>query len=614
MAKKGTGNRIFVGVVVVLLFFGLMFTDLGSFNSHNRTIGTVGDKEITTRQYQIALNNQIRAFEAQEQRPIPMQQALALGIDRAVQARLVTERALDNEAANLGISVGDDRVLEEILRTPAFRGTDGEFDRTAYRGALSRTGQTEATFEAAIRDQGARTLLQGAVVGAVTAPEAYADALVQFIGEQRVITWAAVDETHLTAPLPGATDADLQAYYASNPAPFTAPEQREITYAWVTPDMIQDDLEVSEDDLRRAFEDREAQFNQPERRLVERLVFLDDDAAAAALARVQDGEATFEDLVTERGLALTDADMGDVDRRDLGAAADGVFAATPGDVVGPFATDLGPALFRMNAVLAAQVTTFEEASADLRQELSADRARRQIDTLAEDFNDMLAGGATLEQLAETTQMEVGTLSFDQNSFSGIAAYETFRLAANSVTEDDFPTLENLEDGGVFALRLDAITPPTLRPFDEVADQVRTAWDAEKMRDAINARAAQIAATITPDSNINDTGLLAIAEPSLTRRSFVEGTPPAFMTEVFEMAPGEVRVVPSSRNTLIVRLESIAPPAADDPNTTANRDAVLQSAAAGIAQDIFQAYANTLQTQTDVTLDQAAINAIHAQFQ
>lgn len=614
MAKKGTGNRIFVGIVIVLLFFGLMFTDLGSFSSFQRTIGTVGKKEITTQEYQIALTNQISAFEQQVQQPIPMQRALELGIDRSVLAQLVTERTLDNEAAKLNISIGDARVRDEVLRIPAFRGISGDFDRTAYRSALSRRGQTEASFEASIRDQGARTLLQGAVVGGIPAPTPYAQALVQFIGEQRTVTWAAVDASHLIAPLPGPTDENLQTYYTDNPAAFTAPEKREITYAWVTPAMIQDGLEIPEEDLRQAYETRLSEYVQPERRLVERLIFPDDAAATAAFARVQAGEATFEDLVTERGLTIQDADMGDVSQADLGAAGAGVFAAQTAQVVGPFPTDLGPALFVVNAVLAAQEIPFEEAQDDLRLELSADRARRLISTIGEDLNDMLAGGATLEQLDETTQMELGTISFDEDTFDGIAAYESFRLAASEVTQDQFVELYDLEDGGIFALRLETVTPPTVRPFEDVADQVRTAWNANQQREAIAARAADIAATITSDSNINDTGLLAIAEPALTRRSFVEGTPPSFMTDVFEMTPGEVKVIPSTNNTLIVRLEAIAPPNPDDPQTTATLDAVAQSAAEGIAQDVFDAYANALQAQTDVSLDQGAINTINAQVQ
>lgn len=614
MAEKKQGKRYGVWIIMVLLFVGLLGFGAGGLSGNIRSLGTVGDKDISVTQYQTELTAQIRAFEAQVRQPIPFQQAQALGIDQRVLAQIVTERSLDNEATDLGISVGDERVREEVLRIPAFRGLNGEFDREAYRSALQRNGQTEASFETSIREDATRTLLQAAIVGGVPAPDAYADAIVQFVGEQRTVTWAAVEADDLTEPLPGPTPDDLQTYYTENPDAFTAPEKREITYVWLTPDMIQDDITVPEEELRQAYDARSEQYIRPERRLVERLVFENDDTASAAIARIEAGEATFEDLVAERGLELSDTDLGDVSLGELGDAGDAIFAANPTDVIGPLPSEFGPALFRMNAVLAAQETTFEQASDALRIELSADRARRQIESIAESINDLLAGGATMENLDETTQLTLGTISFDENSSESIAAYESFRNVAATVAQGDFPDLEILEDGGIYALRLDSITPPTVRDFDDVADAVRRAWGEQTEQDAILAKAEELASTITADSNMNDTGLLAIAEPPLTRRSFVEGTPPTFMTEVFEMEPGEVKVIPSVNNSLIVRLESIAPPDADDPQTTAERQSLAQTGAQGIAQDIFTAYADALQSRTDVNLDQAAINAVNAVFQ
>ena len=58
-------------------------------------------------------------------------------------------------------------------------------------------------------------------------------------------------------------------------------------------------------------------------------------------------------------------DLGDVRKIDLGRAGDAVFAAAAGDIVGPLDSAVGPALFRVNAVLAAQETTFEEALPEL---------------------------------------------------------------------------------------------------------------------------------------------------------------------------------------------------------------------------------------------------------
>ena len=128
-------------------------------------------------------------------------------------------------------------------------------------------------------------------------------------------------------------------------------------------------------------------------------------------------------------------------------------------------------------MLAAQVTPFEEVRDVLTDELAMDRARRAIAGRREQIDDLLASGATLEEIAAETPMELGTMEFGPDSADGIAAYAGFRDAANRVTVDDFPELIELEDGGLVALRLDALLDPALLPFEEVADRVRENWIA-----------------------------------------------------------------------------------------------------------------------------------------
>ncbi|MEC8042670.1 MAG: peptidylprolyl isomerase, partial [Pseudomonadota bacterium] len=140
------------------------------------------------------------------------------------------------------------------------------------------------------------------------------------------------------------------------------------------------------------------QFIVAERRLVERLIYSDATAADAAKAALDAGEKDFETLVADRGLDLADVDMGDVTAASLGAAGSDVFALDGTGVVGPVETTLGPALFRVNGVLPGSETTLDEAREELHAELASDAARRQIDRVAEDLDDLLAGGATLEEL------------------------------------------------------------------------------------------------------------------------------------------------------------------------------------------------------------------------
>lgn len=611
MAKKDKpryGAWIIVGVILV----GLAGFGSGGLSGNIRNIGTVGEKEVSVASYQRALNDQIRAVSAQFGQQITFQQAQAFGIDQLALSQVVLLRTLDNEADQLGISVGDERVFERLRAIPSFQGAGG-FNRETYRLALQQSGQSAAEFEAGIREETARTLLQGAVVSGVPAPQAYADAMVQYMSESRDITWAVVDAEDLTAPVPGATEAAQQEYYDANPAEFTLPEARNITYAWLTPTMILDEMVVPDEAVERLYNERIAEFVQPERRLVERLVYLDADRAEEAMARLNAGETTFEELVAERGLSLTDVDLGDVSKDDLRAAGDAVFAADTGEVVGPFNSNLGPAIFRMNAVLSEQVTTLEEATPDLREELAADAARDYINDRTDAIIDLLAGGATMADLAERTEMELGTVNWTPDTIDGIAAYDAFRDAAATVQEGAFPEIIDLADGGIFALTLDGITPPTLQPLEDVRDAVAQAWQAQARQEAILARAEEIAADILPLTGFDTLGLDPVIDQGLTRRSFVEGTPPNFNDVLFDMSIGEVRVVDAFDRALIVRLDNIAAPDLTDPSVIAQRDALAENARAGIAQDIFDAYATSVQQRTETSLNQQTINAVNAQF-
>lgn len=607
--KPRYGAWIIVGVVLL----GLAGFGSGGLSGNIRNIGTVGDKDVTIAAYQRALNEQIRGLSAQFGQQISFQQAQSFGIDRMALNQVVLLRTLDNEASQLGISVGDERVLERLRAIPSFQGAGG-FNRETYRLALQQTGQSAAEFETEIREETARGLLQGAVVSGIPTPDAYADALVQYISENRSITWAVVDADDLTSPVPGATDAAQQEYYDAHPDEFTLPESRDITYVWLTPTMILDDMVVPDEAVERLYNERIAEYQQPERRLVERLVYLDQSRAAEAMARLEAGEATFEELVAERGLSLTDIDLGDVSQEDLRGAGEAVFAAETGAVVGPINSPLGPALFRMNAVLAAQETPFEDAAPELREELAADAARQFINDSTDQIIDLLAGGATLDDLAARTDMELGTINWTPDNTEGIAAYDAFRREAGAVEEGQFPEIVDLADGGIFALRLDGIVPPTLQPLDDVRDAVSAAWQAQARQAAVIAKAEEISADILPLTGFDTLGLEPLVEENLTRRSFVEGTPPDFNDQIFAMNVGDVRVIDAVDRALIVRLDDIAAPDLSDESVIAQRDALAETARAGISQDIFDAYATSLQQRTETSLNQQTINAVNAQFQ
>jgi peptidyl-prolyl cis-trans isomerase D len=611
--RAGKSSNLVVWAVLGLLVFALGGFGISNFGGSVRSIGAVGDAEITTSDYAFALQSALRAAQAQGQ---TVSLATPAGEDLAASVRrqLLGAAALESEASRLGLSVGDERVRAEVLATPAFQGPDGQFDRQAYGFTLRQNGLSEAQFESRIRREAASGLVGSAVLAGLVPPAAQVDALAAYAGERRDILWARLDPSALTEPLPEPTEAEIEAQYAATPEAYTEPEKRRLTYVALTPEMVIGDIAVDEAELRALYAERSDEYNRPERRLVERLVFPSPEEAQAAKAALDAGTSSFEALVEARGLKLSDIDLGDVAEADLGAAGAAVFALPGPGVAGPAETPLGPALFRVNAVLAAEETPFEEVREALTDELALDRARREIADLREGIDDLLAGGATLEEVDAETPMELGTIELGPDTADGIAAYAGFRDAAAAITADDFAELHELEDGGLVAMRLDALLPPALLPIEDVRDRVVADWRGTETLRRLTARAEEIRAAVTAGASLLAQGLAPETETGLARDSFLDGAPEGLVGAVFDLAePGETVALAEGDTVHIAHLTAIVP---EDPATGDSaplREGLSATLLRGLQDDISTLFMQALENERGITLDQAAIAAVHAQF-
>ena len=600
---------------ITWILLGFVLLGLGGFGvtnfagGRNPALATVGGVEVTADEYARGLRSELDAFAAQTGRRPTAEEAAALGISQSVQARLITAAALEAEARDLGLSAGDAAVAEQLTRATAFQGPNGQFDRARYGEVLRREGLTESGFENDLRMDSARLILQRAVVGGVVAPPAQVARTAAWITERRDLHWRELTAADLPEPVTAPDEDTLKAWHEANAAQFTAPETRSITYAWLTPEMLVDEVELDEDALRAAYAEHLDEFQKPARRLVERLAYPDAATAEAAKARLDSGEANFEQLAAERGLQLADIDLGEVTEAALGDAGPAVFAAAQNGIVGPLETELGPALFAVNAILDPVDIPFEAAREELRTEAALDRAQRLLDEKAANLADLLAGGATLEQLADEGGMKLGQIDWQAEArpeAGSIAAYPAFREAAAELDQNDFPELQTFDEGGIFALRLDKLTPPALIPFDEARPMVLADWtDAETRR-----RLAALAEEQRLADQIGGT-----AATDLGRDSVIDGVPPAVVSAGFALAePGDSAVAEADERIFIVALDRIQP-----GDTTAADHGQLEAAierglSESLAIDVFDAYARALQQIHGLRLDPQVAAAVNARIQ
>jgi peptidyl-prolyl cis-trans isomerase D len=375
--------------------------------------------------------------------------------------------------------------------------------------------------------------------------------------------------------------------------------------------MIVDDIKILDTDLQAIFERRTDEYNQPPTRLVERLVYTTYEEAKISFDNIKKGTNTFEDAVEMRGLELQDVDLGDVTEIDLGTAGSAVFSLTDPGLVGPLETDLGPAIFRINALLAGNIQTFDMVKDQLREEAALDAASEEIAAIAEEVDDLLAGGATLEDVSNETAMELGKLDWYVGYSSEISDFEEFQSSAAKLSEKDFPELKNLNDNSVFALRLDGVIEAALQPLETVRPSVITAWGKKVEKDQLQNLGELIVRNVSLESPIAKFGFGEEIEVGVARDDFIDGTPPALVLKVFDTKLGMATLLDDS-DGLIVLIPRAEYPANFMSNEVKSLQEILGSRIdAALSQEVFQAFSNAVRKSVDVEIDQATVRAINS---
>ncbi len=617
--RKSGSNPIVWSILAILVVGLIGFGGRVSSGIGASGIASVGGESVTTDDYVRAMQNEVQGLSQQFGQQLTMQQALAFGIDQTVLAKLVNAAALDAKAHDLGISVGDGTVRDNLLRTEAFKGVTGKFDPDTYRFALDRINMTPAEYDLNVREGSARDLIRTGISAGTTMPDSAATTLLAYSGEKRVYDWVILDASNLPTPVAAPTEVQAMAYYTAHNDQFMTPETREISYLSLKPADLVDQVTVSDEQLHEAYDSRIDEFDIPETRAVERLAFATEADAITALARLTSGAVTFEALVAERDLELADLDLGIIGKTALDPQTQvTVFSPTNPGIYGPAPSLLGPALFRVNAIFAAQSTTFEQAVPQLKQELALVEAAGLVADEAGKLDDLLAGGATMAEIDSETAFTLANISWYETITEGIAADPAFQAEAAALSQDEDRDPIDLADGGVAVLRLDSITAPALRPFNQVSAQAIAALKAE----IESAKIAEYAASMQAEITAAKTLAALAAEKSLTlhqsdptlRTATIADAPTELINKLFEIKVMEAALLSGTGRADLIQLTAVT---AFDPTAEANK-AVMSEANRQLSEaagnDLFAVFAQAAQDEAGVSINASLVQSVLARLQ
>jgi len=115
------------------------------------------------------------------------------------------------------------------------------------------------------------------------------------------------------------------------------------------------------------------------------------------------------------------------------------------------------------------------------------------------------------------------------------------------------------------------------------------------------------------ARLEDLGEVA-AERLIRRQDLLPDLPPTTAAQVFQLeSVGDIVMIPGAEAALIVRLDAINAAARDAPDSAILLQIVSRTIAQSMAQDIFEAYGQAVQSDAGITTNSAVINSVNASF-
>ena len=544
-----------LGQVVMATVVGFLIIAFGIWGiadvfrgSGRQTVATVGGVEISADQFRQAYNDQLQQLQRQIGRPIPPEQARAFGLDRQVLQKLMTDAALNERARQLGLGVGDDEIVKHILQDPSFRGINGQFDQTRFEQTLRAYGFTEPRYVAKLRGDAVRGQLADSFISGVTVPKTALEAFNRYQNEERNVDYVVLGPA-VAGDIPEPSPEVLTKYFEDRKALFRAPEYRKVVLLALSPETIAKSIEVSDADVKRAYDDHLSRYTTPERRDLQQIVFPNQEEADKAAQRLKEG-TTFDALVKERGLKDTDVNLGLVTKTGIvdPAIADAAFALPADATSDPIKGRFGITLVHVNKIEPQQVKAFADVEAELKHEIALDRAKATITDSTNKVEDELASGARLDEVA--TKLNLPYRTIDAIDRSG-------RDPAGSTVADlpDSPDLLSnafaaavgaqndalqLKGGGYVWYEVAGITPGRDRTLDEVKDKVEARWRQGEIESKLRAKADEMVKQINGGTKLADlaaTDKLQVQWANNLKRQGSPTLPAQAVAAVFETPQG-----------------------------------------------------------------------------
>ncbi|MEO6224817.1 MAG: peptidyl-prolyl cis-trans isomerase, partial [Sphingomicrobium sp.] len=498
-SKIGTWVAAFFLLAILAGFAASDLRNFGSgkigFGMGSSTLARIGSQDVTDKEVTEAMERRLQ--QVRQQNPAADLATIAADFDPVFNS-LIDQQTLLAFADKYGFRLSKRLIDAEIAQIPAAKGFDGKFSQQAYDSFLVQQKLT---------DPEVRKLLTGALlqrmllIPVVTDPRlavGMATPYASMLLESRQGQAAAIPIENFRAGLTPSA-ANLQQYYATHRDRYMVPEQRVLRIARVGPDQV-GSITATDQDIATYYNANKAAFAAQDRRSLSQAVVPSQASANAIAAKAKAGTA----LAAAAGSGGAVSTLAGQSREDYAGvagaqAAAAVFSATSGAVVGPFKSDFGWVVVKVDSVKAVPGKTLEQARGEIAAKLVPDKRKQAIEAIVDQLQNATDDGANFTEAA--TQAKLPVTSTPLITAAGTSrADPAFKLppalapvvkTAFEIAPHDPPEIIALPGDQGYAMVAPAqVVPTAAAPLASITQLVAKQWinDQARTRAAAAARA------------------------------------------------------------------------------------------------------------------------------
>ena len=531
--------------------------------SQNQTVVKVGKNKVTQSEFNYRLQRELNALRNLAGDDYEITDEMRNTLAEGVLKQIIDENVLDQTMNKYNVHFPKAFVQQVVFTQPEFQNpANKQFHPELFKRYLSAANMSEDEYIATIVRAMGRKMLVTDLVRTFNVPKVLTEAVHKMDNQRKTFKYAVVSPKDVKIERNISND-EIQQYFADFSENFMLPETRDAKVLFVPNEVILKKYAASDDMVKEYFEEHKKELDQPEKREVLQMVFMDKDTAEKAYTAVQEGR-DFKDVAAEfKAENASEPTLGLVAQDELAEdLANTAFELNLNEAKMLQVADSWQVV-SVKEIVPAKEAVFEEVKQQIVNNLNDENLYDALRQAKAELDDAVNGGKTIEEAAKLVGADVFTV---RNIAEETLVKDVPAIASDLTKSLDFNdmvfsyglneiTSAEEFDNGVAMVQVVKITDAHMPEIEDVKDKIIAMWTVQEKDALAKEIADNIVADVENGSELSVAAkardLEAFRSAPISRNETFADLTPTEISELFTADKGTVKSFEHAGNTYII---------------------------------------------------------------